>query len=288
MTAASAAPAAGTPLAGRTVAVTRPRERAAGLVAALEALGATVLSAPAITLAPPPSYDALDAALRRLCGGKLGGELGGRDDAYHWLALTSAAAVDVVADRLAGLELAYPGDPCARVAVVGQATARAARARLGRVDLVPALHTADGLAAAFPLRWGARVLFPCADRARDALPSLLAARGARVDRVVAYTTVDAPPDALAEVAGRAAAGALDLVLVASPSAAGALAGALAAAGLAADACAAVCIGPTTAEACRDRGLRVAAVAASPTDDALVAASVRYLLGLTSAAHAGFP
>lgn len=264
-------------LAGRTVAVTRPRERAAALVAALEALGATVLAAPAIALAPPPSYDALDAALRRLCAG---------GDAYHWLALTSAAAVDVVADRLAALGLAYPAGPCARVAVVGHATARAAQARLGRVDLVPALHAADGLAAALPQAWGARVLFPCADRARDALPALLTARGARVDRVVAYRTVDAPPDALAEFAGRAAAGALDLVLVASPSAAGALVRAFAAAGLPADACAAVCIGPTTAEACRAGGLRVAAVAAAPTDEALAAAALDCLTSPTRGPRAG--
>lgn len=257
----------GPPLAGRTVAVTRPRERAAALVARLEAFGATVLSAPAIAIAPPESYDPLDDALRRLAAGP---------DAYHWLALTSAAAVDAVAARLDALGLRYPGAPCTCVAVVGEATARLAQERLGRVDLVPTLHTADGLAASLPYEWGARVLFPCADRARDALPALLVARGARVDRVVAYRTVDAPPDALAEFAERAAAGALDLVIVASPSAAGALARALGAAGLTPDACAALCVGPTTAAACRDQGLRVAAVADEPTDDALARAALTHL------------
>ena len=271
----------GAPLAGRTVAVTRPRERAAALVSRLEALGAHVLAAPAIAVAPPTSYDALDAALQRLAANPAPGSDRG-PVAYHWLALTSASAVEAVASRFDALGLCYPGDPCARIAVVGQATARAAQARLGRVDLVPALHTADGLAAALPYTWGARVLFPCADRARDALPALLTARGAHVDRVVAYRTVDAPPDALAEFAGRAADGALDLVVVASPSAAGALVRARAAAGLPADACRAVCIGPTTAEACRAGGLRVAAVAPAPTDDALVAAALDALTGLTPA------
>jgi porphobilinogen synthase len=165
-------------------------------------LGAEVLAAPAIATAAPDSYDALDAALAGAAR-------------YDWLALTSAAAVDAVADRLAAAGAAFPPAP-PRVAAVGRATAAAARARLGRVDLVPAVHAADGLADALPGVRGARVLFPCADRARDALPTVLRARGARVDRVVAYRTVDAPADALAEFAAAARAGALDAVLVASP------------------------------------------------------------------------
>ena len=252
------------PLAGRRIAVTRPRERAAGLAAALEALGAEVLAAPAIATAAPDSYDALDAALAAAAR-------------YDWLALTSAAAVDAVADRLAAAGVAFPPAP-PRVAAVGRATTAAARARLGRVDLVPAVHAADGLADALPGVRGARVLFPCADRARDALPTVLRARGARVDRVVAYRTVDAPPDALAEFAAAARAGALDAVLVASPSAAGALvralAGALGGGPAALAGVRLVCIGPTTADACRALGAPVAAVALEPTDAALVEAVVQ--------------
>lgn len=268
----------GAPLAGRTIAVTRPRERAHALVTALETLGAVVIAAPAIVVVPPATYDPLDAALRRLRAPTAS------EPAYQWLALTSAAAVDAVATRLGALgltgvgEKGHPGSAVrgTRVAVVGEATARAARLQLGRVDLVPTLHTADGLAAALPPLWGARVLFPCADRARDALPALLTARGARVDRVVAYRTLDAPPDALSDVAVRARAGTLDAVVVASPSAAGALVRALTDAGVPAGTCAAVCIGPTTADACHARGIRVVAVAAAPHDDALVAATLESL------------
>lgn len=244
------------PLTGRRVAVTRPRERAAALVASLEALGAEVLTAPAITVAPPESYAPLDAALGALAR-------------YDWLALTSAAAVDAVAARLAVAGTRVTGR--LRVAAVGQATARAAQAQLGRVDLVPAVHTADGLADALPGVRGTRVLFPCADRARDALPAVLRARGAHVDRVVAYRTTEAPPDALATLADAARAGTLDAVLVASPSAAAALARACAGSGARLRV---VCIGPTTADACRTLALPVAAVAAEPTDAALVDAVVQ--------------
>jgi uroporphyrinogen-III synthase len=245
------------PLLGRRVAVTRPRERMAGLVSALEALGASVLAAPAISVAPPESWDALDDALARLLD-------------FDWLALTSVSAVEAVAARLALLD-ARPALP--HVAVVGAATARAAEARLGRVDCVPALHTADGLADALPRPRGTRVLFPAADRARDALPTVLRARGALVERVIAYRTLPTPPDALAEPAAHAAAGTLDAVLLASPSAAGAMARACGAALRAGDdrAPLVVCIGPATARACEGLGLRVAAVAAQPSDEALVRA-----------------
>jgi uroporphyrinogen-III synthase len=251
------------PLHGRRVAVTRPRERAAALVAALEGLGATVLATPAVTVVPPESYAALDDALARLLD-------------YDWLALTSAAAVDAVADRLAlRPELLAHLPP---VAAVGAATARAAQARLGRADLVPPVHAADALGDAFPYPRGTRVLFPCADRARDALPDVLRARGATVDRVVAYRTLPASPEALAECAARARDGTLAAVLLASPSAAGAVARACGAALTAPTAPALVCIGPATADACRTLGLPVAAVAASPSDEALVYALLDVLRG----------
>jgi uroporphyrinogen-III synthase len=243
------------PLLGRRIAVTRPRERMAPLVAALESLGAHVLAAPAITVAPPASWDALDDALARLLD-------------FDWLALTSVSAVDAVAERLALLDERPALPP---VAVVGMATARAAQARLGRVDCVPALHTADGLGDALPRPRGTRVLFPAADRARDALPAVLRARGATVERVIAYRTLPAPPDALAEPAAHARAGTLDAVRLASPSAAGAVARACGAALRDARAPLVVCIGPATARACEGLGLRVAAVAAQPSDEALVRA-----------------
>jgi uroporphyrinogen-III synthase len=166
------------------------------------------------------------------------------------------------------------------VAAVGTATARAARERLGPRGLRAAAargRRAGRRDAGRQPGVRARVLFPCADRARDALPAVLRARGARVRQVVAYRTADAPPEALAEVARHAAGGTLDAVLVASPSAAAAVARACRACGESALAgVRVVCIGPTTADACRALALSVAAVAAEPTDAALVDALVAAL------------
>lgn len=241
------------PLAGRTIAVTRPAERAASLVRALEALGADVIACAAIAIEPPASYDALDAALARIAE-------------FHWLALTSVAAADAVADRLHATARTL-GD--VRIASVGEATAAAARARLVRCDLVPRLQTADGLAAALPLAAGARVLFPCADRARDALPIGLRRRGAHVECVVAYRTATRD-DAMDDVAHRA----VDAALLASPSAARALARALGRVGAAVPRL--VCIGPATAHECRALGFDSFTVATTPSDEGLVDATVRCL------------
>jgi uroporphyrinogen-III synthase len=211
---------------------------------------------------PPPSFDALDAALDRLAS-------------FDWLALTSVAAVHAVADRLAlhGTTIGSAA-PALRIGAVGGVSAETARERLGRCDVVPAQQTADGLAAAIPGAWQARVLFPCADRARDALPSGLRARGALVECVVAYRTVK-PPRALDELARRAAAGTIDAILLASPSAVDAFAESLGR--HAAPPPRLVCIGPATAARCRELGFPVAAVAASPSDDGLVEATCRCLL-----------
>ncbi len=211
-----------------------------------------MLAAPAIRIVPPPSYDALDGALARVAS-------------FDWVAFTSANGVAAVATRLDALGASLDG---VRVAAVGGATADAARRAFGRCDLVPARQTADGLAAALPRPFNARVLFPGADRARDALPMGLRARGARVTQVTAYRTVIAP-DALHDIAARAAAGAVDAILLSSPSGVEALADALRRLDAAPPRL--VAIGPATAGSCRDHGFTVAAVAAAPTDDALVAA-----------------
>ena len=68
------------PLRGLHIVVTRPAGQADGLIERLETLGATVLHAPTIRIADPPSYTALDAALRHL-------------PSYDWIVWTSANGV---------------------------------------------------------------------------------------------------------------------------------------------------------------------------------------------------
>ncbi len=173
------------PLFGRRVLVTRSREQAGELVDLLEAHGAEAIEAPLINIVPPEDYGPLDDACARA------GE-------FDWIVFTSANGASAFMDRL----LSGPRDVRAlagpRLCAVGPGTA-ARLTRFGlKVDLVPDVHTADGVATAMkgagPLK-GRRVLFAKADIARDTLPEGLRAAGANVTEVVAYRTVTAEGDA---------------------------------------------------------------------------------------------
>jgi len=83
-----------------------------------------------------------------------------------------------------------------KLCAIGQETAEALNARGLRPELVTSEYTAEGLAKALE-GWDMeqmRVLVPRAEVARDALPSLLAKRGAEVDILPVYQAV-CPPEA---------------------------------------------------------------------------------------------
>jgi len=130
-----------------------------------------------------------------------------------WLTFTSRRGVDA----FASLHPTVP--PRAHVAVVGAATAEAARARLGRVDLVGRDGTAASLGATLVcdghLRQRPRVLLALAENAGDTLERALKAAGARCTRFNVYRTVPAPPGP--EKRAMSAFGA-DNVIFASPTA----------------------------------------------------------------------
>ena len=108
-----------------------------------------------------------------------------------WLTFTSRRGVDAFASL-------HPARPQrARVAVVGAATAEAARTRLGRVDLVGQDGTAASLGATLArdgdLTRRPHVLLALAENAGDTLERALTAAGARCTRFNVYRTIPAPP-----------------------------------------------------------------------------------------------
>lgn len=173
--------------------------------------------------------------------------------AYDWVAYTSANAVERVSPTGAR-----------RVAVVGPATADAVRARDGRVDLVPERAVAEALVEAFPAGTG-RVLVPQAERARPTLVDGLRAKGWTVDVVGAYTTRTVAPTPAQLDDGRGA----DAITFLSASATESwpvddLPSTV------------VCIGPVTADAARERGITVTAIADPHTIDGVIDALARVL------------
>jgi uroporphyrinogen-III synthase len=236
-------------LRGWRVLVTRPREQIGALADAVRALGGEPIPYPTIELAPPPDWAALDAALA--------------GPAHDWIVFTSPSAVRFTAARAEATRaralLARP-----RVAAVGLETARAATDAGLVVEVVPAAdeQRQEGLAAALAnLPRGTRVLFPQAVGGREHLRDVLAARGCVVDVVPVSQTLplhDLPPLP-----------AFDAAAFASPSALKAFVARWAAAALA-GAVVAV-IGPTTAAAARELGVRVDAMPEAPSMPALAAA-----------------
>jgi uroporphyrinogen-III synthase len=244
---------AASPLAGRTIVVTRPADRAHHLVEELERRDADVIVAPAIALKPVRSA-ALTAAIRDLAAG-----------GFAWITLTSPATVAMLAGRLDS-----PEDVRAKVAAIGDGTAAAFERYAGRAaDLRPRTFTTEGLAKAFP-RGRGRVLCARADIAPEGLEEALAAKGWTPVRVDSYRTV--LPAVLPKPAREAlAAGDVDAVTFTSASTVRGFIGALRGVKGAPKV---VCIGPVTAKEARDHGLVVHAVADPHTTDGLVAALER--------------
>ncbi|MEP7294155.1 MAG: uroporphyrinogen-III synthase, partial [Chloroflexota bacterium] len=107
-------------LAGKRIVNTRAVDQAARLNDLLYAHGAIPLDYPAIAIVPPENTRALDQAL---------------EGAYDLLVLTSANSVEILAQRTQALGLSLRG---ISAAVVGTATAQAAREKLGvEIVLIP-------------------------------------------------------------------------------------------------------------------------------------------------------
>jgi uroporphyrinogen-III synthase len=198
------------------VLVTRPREQARPLVDALVERGFDVLVRPLIRI-EPLSDDPIDTS------------------PYDWLIVTSANGAREFARRRVGV--------LPQVAAIGPGTAATLEEAGIDTKLEPAVHTQEGLVAAFRMLDAppVRPLFVGAEGSRNVLVEELGA-----EFVPLYRTLELRPGDLPEV---------DLVLLLSPSAARAYARAGGTAPV-------ISIGPQTSAAAAQAGLDVAAEAPS--------------------------
>ena len=193
------------PLDGRTIVVTRAAAQAQRFTQLLEEAGARVLEAPAIVIAPPPSWEPLDAALDAL-------------GTFTWVIFTSVNGVAMVDRRLPARGLAWAALADRRVAAIGPATADALAEHGVRPDLVPGEYRAEGLLERLRgvITPADRVLLPRAAQTRDVLVTGLRRLGAQVTEVPAYATRRADAGA-ARLREALAAGAIDAVTFTSSS-----------------------------------------------------------------------
>lgn len=283
---------------GARILVARSPDRAADLVTALRSVGADPLLLPLIDFELAGDQHSLDVAFDALGAG-----------AYNWLVVSSVTTVQALeakaAERGTTLSSWLPGSLL--VATIGPATRRFLESRRVAVDLAPTgQQSGTGLIDIWPEHQGS-VLLPQADIADPRLRRGLEARGAFVQAVTAYRTVDYPADpgrslaasqpgaepesgtdrekgaaVLSPAQARAdiVAGRLEAVVAASPSAARRIHADLAPLG----GCRFVAIGRSTAAEAESLGLTVAAVAEEPTASGLVAAVVRSLAVRPSPLH----
>ena len=261
------------PLFGKKVLITRSRTQASQLRELLADQGAETLELPTIEIAPLADYTDLDAALGRY--GLLPYDAPFGKISNYWLIFASVNAVAAIFDRLelAGQDArALAG---ATVAAIGPATAAALAERGIRADFVPQTSVSELAVSELAGReWeGAPVLLPGADIGRDVLAQGLAAQGARVERIAAYRTI-VPPAAAAQ-ARQLCGGGIDVITFTSSSTVRNLLELLDGDKSLLEPALIACIGPVTAAAARELGLRVDLVAEEATVEGLAAAVTRH-------------
>lgn len=198
------------PLFGRSILVTRAQREGDPLVIQLNNYGAKVYHAPTIEIAEPDSFTPLDQAIERLLQ-------------YNWVIFTSRNAVDFFLNRLKFLEKDIGLLAKLKILAVGSATAKALEKANLFVTLIPEKFHAEGALAGLKnyyqnseLLAKCSFLFPRALAGRDLLSIELEKLGAKVDLVVAYQT-RTPLGAKEEILSILSSQKIDLITFTSPS-----------------------------------------------------------------------
>ena len=254
------------PLFGWDVLVPRTKDDLSAVVQRLDSYGSHCCPVPTISVEPPRNPQQLERAIRGLVEGR-----------HAWVVFTSSNAVRAVREKLAELGLDARALSGLKVAAVCGTTAAALRAWGIEPDLVPAGdHTTQGLAAAFPERDldldpVNGVFVPRAELATEALAAALTELGWQVEEATAYRTVRAAPPP-AEIREAIKRGRFDAVVFTSSATVRNLVGI---AGKPHSRSIIAAIGPATAAACEENGLRVDVIAASPAPLELADALARF-------------
>jgi len=244
------------PLFGKRILITRPQAQSDDLAGELLERGAEPILAPTISIGPPDDARAALAAAASV-----------RD--YDWLVFTSHNGVVKFFEQLGALGKDTRALGGVKVAAIGPQTAHDLAAHGVQADLIPERFISEELAGALlaATQPAERILLYRASETRDVLVRVLAGDGRVVHDVAAYKTfVCIDPD-LAGKVERA-----DILTFTSASTVKGFVqnlGSAAAASLAGKLVA--CIGPITAQAALQAGLRTDIVAPEHTVNGLLAA-----------------
>ena len=244
------------------VLVTRATGQSDQLIASLEAAGLEAVPVPTIDVELAPGGGPLDQAIRRI-------------GAYDWVVVTSTNGALSV---LSAAERVFVPFEATRWAAIGSATREVLEREGVDVTFQPALSTAAGLASELPVVPGDRVLLVRGNLADDRAPAILGRRGAVVQDVLGYTTVEAPASSVGLLA-EAFAGPLEIVLFTSGSTVRGLVGLADLEAIDVRRLPAACIGRETATEAARLGFNVVAVARAPDAQSLADTAARAVADL---------
>ncbi|MBB5335245.1 uroporphyrinogen-III C-methyltransferase [Pectinatus brassicae] len=245
-------------LFGKKVLVTRARQQASKLTGKLEALGAECIEAPAIQIqAPDDNYAALDKSIAGL-------------NTYNWLIFTSINGVEYFFNRLENSKLDSRALGHLKIAAIGDSTAEALRKYGLKADIVPQEFKAEAiLADMLPyIDNNSNILLPRAKEAREVLPEGLRKAGAKVDVVQCYKTVTAAGD-YSNIIKKLENKEIDIITFTSSSTVTNLLKLINNKIELLDGVTKACIGPITAQTCKDNNIEPDISAQTYTIDGLV-------------------
>ena len=243
------------PLFGKRVLITRPLAQAREFAQQVWEAGAEPLLAPTIAIGPPDDAAGAWSAVARV-----------RE--YAWIVFTSRNAVEAFFDRLAAAGKDARGFGNCKIAAIGSKTAAALAAHGIAVDFVPDVFVNEAVADGLIERTvaGQRLLVYRAQEARDVISRALGRVGRAVDIVAGYKTSYVDDPTLRTSAERA-----DIVTFTSASSVHGFVHNLADAAAVLARTTVAAIGPITASAARELGIRVDVVATEFTVEGLVQA-----------------
>jgi uroporphyrinogen III methyltransferase/synthase len=251
------------PLFGKRVLVTRAEHQTRGLSRLLLQRGAVPVEMPVIRISPPDNWKELDRAILDL-------------KSYDWIIFTSVNAVEIFWKRMQAKKLDARQFGGTKIGAIGPATAGTLEAIGLYPDYVPKIYTSQGFLAGLKKRdvAGHRVLLPRADIAGNELNDGLVKLGAKVHQVTAYRTAMGR-DSVLPAKRMLLKGEVDVITFTSASTVKGLLDILGRRWEIIRQARLACIGPNTAAALANRGLKADLVAREHTIPGLVAAVEHY-------------
>jgi uroporphyrinogen III methyltransferase/synthase len=262
------------PLHGWRILIPRTKDSTEQLCRTLNSYGAVTVEVPTMSIEPPRTPGQMERAIHGIVEGR-----------YEWIVFSSVSAVRAIRERFADHGLDARTLSGIRIAAIGADTIEALAQMGVRADLVPeSEHTSTGLLEVwpqfddlvFPFN---RVFLPRADIATETLEEGLTNLGWEVEDITAFRTVRAAPPA-ANIREAIKSGGFDAVVFTSSATVRNLVGI---AGKPHSSSIIACIGPLTAKAAGDLGLRVDVQPEETNHESLALALVAHGANLRDAA-----